>query len=76
MKNIVKYAIAGLVGIGFSATLQTEAYAWGCTAVARDGAYGYSYNYPNKRSAQRRALRECTARTYRRCYITQCRPNG
>jgi len=76
MKANVKYALVGLMSLGFAASLQSEAFAWGCTAAARDGAYGYSYNYPNKRSAVQRALYECSARTYRRCYITQCNPNG
>jgi hypothetical protein len=76
MKANVKYILMGLMSLGFAASLQTEVFAWGCTAVARDGSYGYSYNYPNRRSAQRRALAECSARTYRRCYISQCNPNG
>jgi hypothetical protein len=76
MKRNIKYALIGLMGLGFAASLQTEAFAWGCVAGARDGASGWSANYPNKRSAVRRALAECAARSYYRCYIRYCRPNG
>jgi hypothetical protein len=72
----VKYTLAAIIGLGFVMSSETAAFAWGCTAVARDGAYGYSYNYPNKRGAIRRALKECTDRTYHRCRIVQCDPNG
>jgi hypothetical protein len=76
MKANLKYTLVGLMGIGFAASLQTEAFAWGCYAQARDGTYGYSYNYPNRRSASARALAECAVRTYRRCRIIYCKPNG
>ena len=51
MKKNWKFAIIGLMGFGFAASLQTEAFAWSCLAGARDGASGWSYNYPNRRSA-------------------------
>ncbi len=75
MKSNLKYALIALMGMGFAASLQTEAFAWGCHAQARDGTYGYSYNYPNRRSAAARALAECASRTYRRCRIVYCEPN-
>lgn len=53
-----------------------QAYAWSCQAEADDGTYGYSYNYSNRRDARRRALRECNARTYDKCYIVDCQRNG
>lgn len=76
MKANLKYAMIALIGVGLAAGLQTEAFAWGCYAQARDGTYGYSYNYPNKRSAAARALAECSVRTYRRCRVVYCKPNG
>lgn len=71
-----KFALIGLMGLGFAASLQTEAFAWSCLAGARDGASGWSYNYPNRRAAIRRALAECAVRTYYRCYLRYCNPNG
>ena len=38
------------------------ALAWGCVAVSEDGTYGYSYNYPNRRSARQRATHLRTVR--------------
>jgi hypothetical protein len=76
MKKNLKLAFIGLMGLGFAASLQTEAFAWGCVAGARDGASGWSTNYPNRGSAVRRALAECNARTYYRCRIRYCNPNG
>jgi hypothetical protein len=72
----MKLALIGLMGLGFAASLQTQAFAWGCVAGARDGASGWSTNYPNRRSAIRRALNECAARTGYRCYLRYCNPNG
>lgn len=63
--------VSGFVGIG-----APQALAWSCQAVADDGTYGYSYNYPNRRSARQRALAECDARTYDQCYIEDCQRNG
>jgi hypothetical protein len=73
MKNAI---VAAVIGTGFLFVAQSEAMAWGCLARAKDGAYGYSYNYPNKRSAQNRALKECSIRTYYRCRVVSCDPNG
>jgi hypothetical protein len=53
------------------------AFAWGCTAVAGDGAYGYSYNWPSEQDAELRALNECEARsTSGDCSTESCDPNG
>ena len=51
----MKYFLSIAIGLGMLLTAETSAFAWGCTAVARDGAYGYSYNYPTKQGAVRRA---------------------
>ena len=76
MKINTKLAMAGL----FIATLvgqsAPQAFAWGCTAVADDGAYGYSNNYPNRKSARQRARAESSARTNYNCQVTSCDPNG
>jgi hypothetical protein len=72
----MKYILSGALALGVVMTAQTSAFAWGCTAVARDGAYGHSYNYPNKRSAAARALAECGKRTSRNCRVVNCDPNG
>jgi hypothetical protein len=69
----MKYFLSAVIALGVLVTSETSAFAWGCTAVARDGAYGYSYNYPTKQGAVRRALRECSYRSYRRCRIAVCR---
>jgi hypothetical protein len=69
----MKYFLSAVIGLGMVATTETAAYAWGCTAVARDGAMGYSYGYNTRNAAARRALRECSIRTYRRCRLVACR---
>ena len=71
-----RYVLAAVTALALVATTETSAFAWGCYAQARDGAYGISYNYPNKRSAVRRALNECRYRTYYRCRVIWCKPNG
>lgn len=53
------------------------ALAWGCVAVASDGAYGYSYNWPSEQDAELTALNECEARsTSGDCSTESCDPNG
>ena len=76
MKRNTKFAIAGIFISSLLASSAPQAFAWGCTAVADDGAYGYSYNYPNKRAARQRARAECNARTSYECQVTSCDPNG
>ncbi len=53
----------------------SSAFAWSCLAVARNGAEGWSYNYPNRGGAINRALSECYARG-RGCHVVRCNPNG
>lgn len=75
MQKMIKTAAAGLMlATIFGAAPQ--AFAWACQAQANDGASGYSYNYPNRRGARQRALAECNANTYDRCYIIDCQRNG
>jgi hypothetical protein len=75
MQKMIKTAAAGLMlATVFGAAPQ--AFAWACQAQANDGASGYSYNYPNRRSARQRALAECNGTTYDRCYIVDCQRNG
>jgi hypothetical protein len=76
MKKRNLFMLAGLLASGMTFSETTSAFAWGCNAVANDGTYGYSYNYPNKRGAMARARAECEARTYRRCRVVSCDPNG
>jgi hypothetical protein len=62
---------AALIG-GASAT---SVRAWGCRAVASDGAYGYSYNWPSEQDAELTALNECDARsTSGDCSTESCDP--
>jgi hypothetical protein len=49
----------------------TLAFAWGCVAVAQNGAYGYSYHFSSRSGAIQRALEECSARG-RGCQIEDC----
>jgi hypothetical protein len=54
-----------------------QALAWGCTAVASDGAYGYSTNWPDEQDAELKALKECDKRTTTNdCQTDDCDPNG
>lgn len=76
MKSKTALALAGVFAMALFAESAPQAFAWGCTAVADDGSYGYSYNYPNKRGARQRAKAECNARTNERCEVTSCDPNG
>lgn len=69
----MKYFLSGVIGLAVLFATETSAFAWGCTAVARDGAMGYSYGYGSRKAAIRRALRECSIRTYYRCRIVGCR---
>ncbi|MGV3553189.1 DUF4189 domain-containing protein [Rhizobium sp.] len=71
-----KIAVFAIVAAATLATSVPEAYAWSCQATADDGTYGYSYNYPNRKQARRRAMAECQARTNYDCYIAACQPNG
>jgi hypothetical protein len=51
--------------------------AWGCVAVASDGAYGYSYNWPSEQDAELTALNQCEANsTSGDCSTDSCDPNG
>jgi hypothetical protein len=61
---------------GMLATSHADAFAWACQAQANDGASGYSYNYPNRRSARQRALAECNVNSSYQCYIIDCQRNG
>jgi hypothetical protein len=55
----------------------SEALAWGCVAVASDGAYGYSYNWPSEQDAELTALNQCDANsTSGDCSTDSCDPNG
>jgi hypothetical protein len=72
-----KLILTGMLGLGMLATTQaTSAFAWGCYAEARDGTYGWSYNYPHRRGAERRAHKECQVRTHRKCRVIYCRRNA
>ena len=54
----------------------SPAWAWGCTAVASDGAYGYSYNWPSEQDAELTALNECDARSSSGdCTTESCDPS-
>lgn len=73
----VKMILAGLALLATGAASSGEALAWGCTAVASDGAYGYSYNWPDEQDAELTALKECDKRTKSDdCQTDQCDPNG
>jgi hypothetical protein len=55
----------------------SKAMAWGCVAVASDGAYGYSYNWPSEQDAELTALNQCEANsTSGDCSTDSCDPNG
>ena len=69
----MRYLLSAVIGVAVLFTTETSAFAWGCTAVARDGAMGYSYGFGSQRAAMRRALRECSIRSYYRCRIVACR---
>ena len=75
MRNIILtlgVAIAAMVLVPAAPAL-----AWGCTAVASDGAYGYSNNWPDEQDAELRALQECDKQTTTNdCQTDQCDPNG
>lgn len=67
-----------LAGVRLAALASaSEALAWGCVAVASDGAYGYSYNWPSEQDAELTALNECEARsTSGDCSTESCDPNS
>jgi hypothetical protein len=68
---------AGLLAALLTAASSGQAFAWGCTAVASDGAYGYSYNWPDEEDAELRALKECDKQTTTNdCQEESCDPNG
>lgn len=53
------------------------AFAWGCTAVDSQGAYGYSYNWPDEQDAELAALKQCDKYTQTNdCQTESCDPNG
>ena len=55
----------------------TQVRAWGCVAVDSDGAYGYSYNWPDEEDAELTALKQCDAKsTAGDCKTDSCDPNG
>jgi hypothetical protein len=67
----------GLSALLFVAVSSSQALAWGCTAVASDGAYGYSYNWPDEEDAELKALQECDKQTGTNdCQRESCDPNG
>ena len=73
----VKMILAGIAMLAMGAAFSGEALAWGCTAVASDGAYGYSNNWPDEQDAELRALQECDKQTTSGdCKTDQCDPNG
>lgn len=76
MNARMKHLVTGFLAVAASMSIAGEAMAWYCHAQARDGTYGYSYNYPTRWGAANRAIRECQARTYRRCRVIVCRRNG
>ncbi|MDB5526036.1 MAG: hypothetical protein JWM58_3799 [Rhizobium sp.] len=76
MKRNTKFVVAGAFVSALLASSAPHAFAWSCVAVADDGTYGYSYNYPNKKGARQRAKAECSERTYDDCHVTSCDPNG
>jgi spermidine/putrescine-binding protein len=54
-----------------------QALAWGCTAVDSQGAYGYSYNWPDEQDAELAALKQCDKYTKTKdCQTESCDPNG
>ncbi len=59
----------------FSLTTE-KAYAWGCVAVASDGAYGYSYNWASEEDAELTALNQCDAKSATGdCETDSCDPD-
>jgi hypothetical protein len=67
----------GLAVAGIGSATGGQALAWGCTAVASDGAYGYSNDWPSEQDAELRALQECDKRTTTNdCATDQCDPNS
>jgi hypothetical protein len=72
--NINKSALTAVTVALLVACTSTSAYAWGCLAESDEGSNGYSYNYPNKRKAAKRALAECVKRTSTSgwCEVTEC----
>lgn len=76
MKTLVKATLALSIMTSVLAFSAQDSFAWACQAQADDGTTGWSYNYPNRKQARRRAIAECNARTYDSCYIVACQPNG
>lgn len=75
MRRRLMLACLSMIAIGSLSPCQ--ALAWGCTAVASDGAYGYSYNWPDEQDAELRALKECDKRTTTNdCQTDSCDPKG
>ena len=65
--------LAGAAG----AAASEDAAAWGCVAVASDGAYGYSYNWPSEQDAELTALNQCDANsTSDDCSTESCDPDS
>ncbi len=72
-----KRFLACLPALMIAGASSGPALAWGCTAVASDGAYGYSYNWPDEQDAELRALKECDKQTTTNdCQTDSCDPNG
>ena len=72
-----KLILVCLPALLLSAASSAPAFAWGCTAVASDGAYGYSANWPDEQDAEIRALKEFDKRTTTNdCQEESCDPNG
>ncbi|MDB5523217.1 MAG: hypothetical protein JWM58_980 [Rhizobium sp.] len=72
-----KLVIACLSAVAIATMSSSQALAWGCVAVDSEGAYGYSYNWPDEQDAELRALNECDARSNTNdCQTDSCDPNG
>lgn len=48
-----------LLAEGLTASVALAADNYGAIATSSSGAYGYSYDYPTRAQAERRALQEC-----------------
>ena len=70
--SVAAASLFAVVGLTPSA-----ASAWGCVAVASDGAYGYSYDWPSEQDAELTALQQCDARSGSDdCETESCDPEG
>lgn len=72
-----KLGLSVLSAVSLFAASSSPAWSWGCTAVASDGAYGYSYNWPDEQDAELKALQECDKQTTSDdCQTQECDPEG